>query len=667
MNKKLEVLQEECSDCGICSLASIIKYYKGSISLETLRFYTGTNNNGTNAYELINCAQKFGFNAYGEKCNDLSLIKKPVIAHLKLENDFYHFVVIYKINKDIITIMDPSFGIKKIKLDEFYQIYTGVIIHFIPINTIPKYKKSRFLQEKLILEIQNNKKTYFMLIFISLIMLLFTIINNFEIKILSYNKNLFYILLLFIIIKEIIIYLKNIILLNNSINFNNSIIKEFVIHIFKLPLYYLKLKQKGEISTRFNELNNLTNNIINIFVEIIFSILLCLITNLIIISISFQIFLIMMLMTFIYILININIYKKLVKEIKYSINLEENYNSNILDYISNFNTIKHLNIYNFFINNISKNLKERNKITKKINKKIYFISLYNNILFGIILLLILNLVINNSYSLSNSLLIYVLINFYITNLKSLIETYPNLLIIKTYINKSNDFLSFKEEIKRIKIDDFSNITIKNLFYRINENIVLKNINYEINNKDKIFINGPSGIGKSTLMKILNNEINRYNGNILIDNKEIRKYNLDNLITYVSQNESIFNDTIYNNIILNQKIKEEELNKILKITRLNEINIIKTLGLNTLIINDNSLSGGEKNRLILARSLIHSKKILILDEVLKEVDESLEIDIIKDIIEYYKDKTIIYISHKNVGYLFDKVLTFRKEQNSGIRK
>lgn len=148
MNKNLEIIQEESSDCGICSLASIIKYYGGDISLEYLRFYTETSENGTNAYNLINCAKKIGFNAYGEKCRDLSIIDQPVIAHLKLDNDFYHFVVIYKIRKDIITIMDPSRGFRKIKLEEFYKIYTGIILKFIPINIIPRYKKNKILQKK---------------------------------------------------------------------------------------------------------------------------------------------------------------------------------------------------------------------------------------------------------------------------------------------------------------------------------------------------------------------------------------------------------------------------------------------------------------------------------------------------------------------------------------
>ena len=660
MNKKLEVIQEECSDCGICSLASIIKYYGGNISLETLRFYTATNSNGTNAYELINCAKRFGFDAYGEKCKDLSKIKTPFIAHLKLENDFYHFVVIYKVENNIVTIMDPSIGFKKMNIKDFYKIYTGVILNFIPIGTIPKYKENKFFKNMLKKEIIINRFSYITILILSLFIMLFSLINNFEIKILSLNNEYIYILFFIIFVNEILIYLKNLTLLNSSIIFNNKLIKEFINHLFKLPLYYLKLKQKGEIVSRFNELNDLSNSIINFCIEIIFCFILSLISIICLFIFSFKITLIIILLTIIYIIFNIKIYRTLVNEIRYSINLEESYNSNILDYISNFDTIKHLNIYDFFINNINISLIKRNVVSKKYKKRIYLISLINNIIFGIIILIVIYFLLTNSFNVTNSLVIYSLLNFYINNLKYIVESYPNILILKTYIKKTNEFLSFNLDKNGIMLYKFSNISIEKLLYKINGKIIINNMSYKIYNKDKIFINGPSGIGKSTLMKILNNEINRYSGNILIDGLDINKCNLDNLVTYVSQDEKLFNDTIYNNLCLGKDVDKSLLENILRITRLNDINIIKLVGLNSTIINDNSLSGGEKNRLILARSLIHSNDILILDEVLKEVDEKLEKEILKDILDYFDNKTILYISHKSVSDLFEKVLTFRKE-------
>ena len=162
------------------------------------------------------------------------------------------------------------------------------------------------------------------------------------------------------------------------------------------------------------------------------------------------------------------------------------------------------------------------------------------------------------------------------------------------------------------------------------------------------------------MKILKKEIDNYKGKIYFDNYNVIDYDVSKIITYVEQDESLFNDTILNNILLGKSVSKEELEKVLNICRINNIHVVKEMGLDAIIINNSSISGGEKNRIILARSLIHSNDILILDEILKETDYKLEIEIIKDLIEYYKDKTIIYISHKDVSFLFNKVLTLGKE-------
>lgn len=658
MNKQIEIIQEEVSDCGICCLASIIKYYGGDISLELLRYYTSTDNLGTNAYQIIQCAKRFGFNSYGEKCEYISSNSLPLIAHLKLKNDFFHFVVVYKIDENFITVMDPSIGMKRIRVNEFYNIFTGVVIHFKVVNEMPKNKKINFFKESLIKEIKLNKSKYLLILFLSLFILMFTLINNYEIKLLTFNNYLIYLLIFIVAINELIIYIKNMILMKCNIHFNNSIIKKFVNHIFKLPLNYLKLKQQGEVTTRFNELNDLTNNIIVFIIDIIFYIILNFIILILLSLYSFLCSFIIIFISIIYLLFNIKVYNKLVNEIKYSVNLEESYNSNILDYISNFDTIKHLNIYDYFINNIDYNLKNKNVVSYSINRKVFIVNMINNIFFGVLLLFLLLFILDSNFNISNSLIIYIFINYYISNLKNIINYYPSLIVFKTYIHKLNEFLSFKLSEKIEKENHFKKINIKNLSYRINNRLILNKINYFINSKDKIFINGPSGIGKSTLMKILNNEIIKYDGKVLIDNKDIRRFNLVNLITYVSQNDTLFNDTINNNLSLGKDIGVDEINNILKLTRLDDI--IKNSDLNSFLINNNSLSGGEKNRLILARSLIHSKEIIILDEVLKEVDTQLEIEIIKDLIKLYKNKTIIYISHKNVEFLFDKVLTFRKE-------
>ena len=663
MNKKVEVIQEECSDCGICCLASIIKYYGANVSLESLRYFTETNNYGTNAYELINCAKRFGFDGYGEKCEKIANMNFPAIAHLKLENDFFHFVVIYKIKNDFIYIMDPSYGNKKMKLEEFYKIFTGNILRFNQIQEIPKYNKCNFIKQNLIEVLKTNKNIFYILFFINLIILLFTMINNLQIEILNKNNKYIFLLLLLSIVNNLLIYFKSILISRLVIKFNNNLITKFVIHIFKLPLKYLKLKQKGEISTRFNELNDISNNFINLLFDIIFTIILIIFTIILFIIISFKLIYFIIIFTIIYLIFNIKIYQKIVNEVRYSINLEETYNSKIIDYISNFDTIKHLGVYKYFTNNINFNLENKNKVNFILNKKIYIFNMFNNILVCFFLIFIFLFLLNNNYELSKSLVIFTLINFYINCIKNIIDYYPMIILFKAYIKKSDEFLSLKIDSKLNYVSNFSKLIIKKLSYKINNQNIINNINYEICYKDKIFVKGPSGVGKSTLMKILNNEIQKYRGNVSLDNEDIRKFDLTNLITYVSQDETLFDDTLYNNLCLGINVSEESLNLVVRICRLDKIN----LEMNSNLVNNSILSGGEKNRIILARSLLHSKNVIILDEVLKEVDYKLEIEIIKDILSFYNDKTILYISHKNVGFLFNKVLTFRKEKVYGVRK
>ena len=660
--KKCEIIQEENSDCGIACLGSIIKYYNGYIPLEKLRYETDTNQSGTSAFNLLNCAKRTGFNAYGKKVSVEELVnqKLPLIAHLKLNNGFFHFVVIYEIRNNYLLIMDPSIGLKKISYKDFNNIFTGIILLFNPINKLPIYKKNNFINIKLKEHIKNNFIKYFLIILLTILSLLLLILENFEIKILNYNLNYIYLLIFLVVFSEIIIYLKNVLLLNVNIKFNYNIISCFVVHIFKLPLNYLKLKQKGEISTRFNELDNISNNLLNIIFDILFNIFISSFILLILIKVNVIIFIILFILSLLFLIINYYIYKKLVNIIKYSINLEENYNSNIIDYINNFTTIKHISVYDYFINNININLKNKNNISNSISKKIMLINMTNSIIFSLLMLFVVFIIIKNNLNIVNGVFIINIVNYYIDVIKKITEYYPSIILFKNIIRKNNDFLSIKiDKLNTMKNNSY-HVRLINLSYNINGNNIINKLNYVINYSDKLFIKGPSGIGKSTLLKIINNEIKNYEGRVLLNGKDIRKYDLTNIVSYTSQDENLFNDTILNNLKLGEEIDEKYFNDIINICRLYDINIIKEYGMDYMLVNNNSISGGERNRIILARSLIHSKNIIILDEVLKEVDYDLEYGIVKDIIKYFDNKLIIYVSHKNVENLFDRVLTFRKE-------
>jgi len=188
---------------------------------------------------------------------------------------------------------------------------------------------------------------------------------------------------------------------------------------------------------------------------------------------------------------------------------------------------------------------------------------------------------------------------------------------------------------------------------------LKNLNIKIKPREHVFLKGPSGSGKSTICKLIYKLLKESSGNILIGGVSISDYSLSSIrneITYVSQNENIFTNTIRENIIFNREIELKEFDKVCKICKLDSIVAKRPLRYECLISDDtNYLSGGEKQRIILARALLKESKILLLDEALSEVDYKLEKEIINNILDNYKDKTIIYVSHKDCEKLFDRTI------------
>lgn len=197
---------------------------------------------------------------------------------------------------------------------------------------------------------------------------------------------------------------------------------------------------------------------------------------------------------------------------------------------------------------------------------------------------------------------------------------------------------------------FSDITIKNLSYtyQVDGNKALYDVSLQIPDKGLVSIIGESGSGKSTFTKILLKLLSVEDGKIFFGDKDINKISIQTLranISYVPQESEVLNDTIYNNIRFGMSgIKDEEIEDICKRMRLHDR--ISTLDgeYNSILTEKVNLSGGEKQRILIARGIVKKSPILILDEPLSALDTE-NIDIIVGILnELAKNRLIIMISH-----------------------
>ena len=166
MKKRLVVKQEGNKDCGSACLLSIVRYFGGDISLDRLIEMTKTSKSGTNFYNISKAALELGIISKGYKVDDILKLKQinpPFICQFNNKN-YTHFVVVYRVNNNKITIMDPAKGRYNMDIFDFSNSWTGYILLFEKYSTVPYFKDDKNLNLVIKKTIYDNKKLIFILV-----------------------------------------------------------------------------------------------------------------------------------------------------------------------------------------------------------------------------------------------------------------------------------------------------------------------------------------------------------------------------------------------------------------------------------------------------------------------------------------------------------------------
>lgn len=655
----------------------IINFYGGNLPIDQIRDLTKTDKNGTTAFHIIEACKSIGFNAEGIKTSLEQLNKEnlilPCIAHVVIDGKYKHFVVIYKIdfkNKKII-IADPSCSIKKITFSEFQKMWSGVLITLYPLKKLPLTQNISFI-DFLLKIIKLHKAFIFNIIMLSIFITMFSVISSFYMKnildAINYNNlTIIFIFFLFINIFKILSdFFRNKLLIYLNQKIDLLLTLDTYKKIISLPYNYYHTRTTGDIISRVNDLSIIRNMITKVSLSLFIDLPLALVTFIIFYIINTKLFFISLIIVFIYLLLMIFSKNRITNNINtIQVNKSETM-SYMIETINGFETVKSVGneaqIIDKFEKKYVKFLKNIFKFDNYNNTISILKDLVNAIGYLTIIYVGAKMVTLGNLTFGDLLVFVNLLNYFLEPIKNIIDLNSEIKEAKNSLRRILEL--FKNENKKQTFIDnvkVKEISFNNLSYSYDyKEKQLKNINLKLK-KQKILILGKSGSGKSTLFKLLMRYYEIPRNQITINGYDINDYKDDVIkqnFSYISQNEILYTDSIYNNLKIDKNITEEQIIEISKKCFIDEF--LNDLGLNMLIEeNGYNLSGGQRQRIILARALLKNFEVLIIDEGLSQMDINLERKILKNLFKIYENKMIIVISHRldNMD-LYDRVIELK---------
>lgn len=675
MKKYYCIKQHDYKDCGCACLATICKTYGLKYPISKIREVAGTDKDGTSALGVIKAAEKLGFSAKGVKANKpediFSEIPIPAIAHVVIDNTMLHYVVIHKISEKEIIVADPAKGIVKYKPIEFFNIWTGVLIILTPTSDFKKGNEVKGVFTRFFNLLKPQKGLLINIFLASILITVFGIIGSFYFKFLlddivpnNLKQSLtifsigFIVLAIFKIIMEAF---RTQLLIHLGQKLDIPLMLGYYEHVINLPMNFFGTREVGEVISRFNDASNIRQAISGVALTMMIDVFMVLIGGGILYSQSPSLFGLTIIPLVLYGIIVYSFKSSIEKVNRETMEKNSKLTSYLIESLNGIETIKAFN------SEREVNLETEKRFIKLI-KAIFKNERINNIqvtfkrlvesIFAIIVLWIGSTqVLNGSISFGELLTFNALLAYFLDPIENIINLQPTVQTALVAAERLSEILDLElekseQEDKKIKPQSLKgNIEFKNVDFRYGtRNLILKNINMTIKKGERIALVGESGSGKTTLAKLLLNFYQCENGEILVNNYNLLDINVEALrdkIAYISQETFLFNGTILENLMLgNPYLTYEEVIEACEKAQIHDFINSLPLRYNTLVEeNGSNFSGGQKQRLSIARAILRKPEILIMDEATSNLDSITEKAIERTIHDFSEGMTTIIIAHR----------------------
>ena len=675
MKKRIvKIKQHDVTDCGAACLYSVASYYGYTLPIARIRQYAATSEKGTNALGMVQAAEKLGFTAKGVRGSFESLgkVPHPAIAHVVVDQTRYHFVVIYRVTRKHVVMMDPGDGrVHKVPHSDFEEQWTGVLILLLPGEHFRKGNEATSVFERFWQLVRPHRTIMIQALAGAAIYTLLGLSTSIYVqKIVDHvlvggNRNLLnmmsIVMLGLLVVQTFIGSLKSLFVLRTGQKIDGRLILGYYKHLMELPQQFFDTMRVGEIISRVNDAVKIRRFINDVSLSLVVNVLVVAFSFGLMFLYSWKLALIMLgviplysLTYFITNRVNRTNQRRLMEK---AADLE----SQLVESLNAASTIKRFSLEN------AANLKTETRFVRLL-RTVYRsgttsifagnASEFSARLFTILLLWIgAGFVIDRAMTPGELMSFYALVGYLTGPVNSLIgmnQTIQDALIAADRLFEIMDLEREEAATEKIglmpdRVDDirFANVSFR---YGTREQ-VFRGLNLVIPKGKTTALVGESGSGKSTLMALLQRLYPLDEGRISIgdiDLHHVDRASLRRLMGVVPQQVDLFSGTLIDNVAVGDF--SPDMRRVLRVT--------KQVGLaafveqlprryHTHLGEDGALlSGGQKQRVAVARALYRNPEILILDEATSSLDSESE-QYVRQAVRLLQEegRTIILIAHR----------------------
>lgn len=679
------VKQHDMTDCGAACLATISKQNGYKISISKIREIAGTDKQGTNAYGVIQAAEQLGFSAKGVKGNAEAFFSEfplPCIAHVIVDGNLLHYVVIHKITKKQVIIADPAKGIVKLTPEEFFgQIreegkppkyqWTGVLILLVKKETFRKKKETEGIFGRFLHLLIPQKKLLAHIFVASLLYTVLGILAAFYFKELvddvlpdGLRQTLLTLsvgVILLNVFRVLLSAFRSHLLLYLSQKLDIALLLGYYRHVLELPMNFFGTRKVGEIISRFTDASKVRDAISGATLTIMIDTLMAVAGAVILYMQNATMFGIAFLIVILYGIIVITFNKQYRKLNEQQMEDNAQLTSYLVESLNGIQTVKAYNAER------KVNQETEGKFVKLL-KSVFRLCMVGNVqsslktaieLIGEVIILWVGgiNVIEGNLTMGQLITFNSLLVYFLDPVKNLINLQPQMQTAVVAAERLGEILELdaektERETKKMKPESLhGNIDFQGVDFRYGtRRLVLEDINVHISQGEKIAFVGESGSGKTTLSKLLLHLYQPEKGNILINQNNLEDIQIESLrekIAYIPQETFLFSGSILENLTLGMDdVTMDEVIEAAKKAQAHDfINELPLRYETRLEENGSNLSGGQRQRLAIARAMLKKPDILILDEATSNLDAITERALDNTIREFCKDMTTIFIAHR----------------------